>query len=35
MAYIPYDIYKGDNMTEFKLIVYEKEICLENLIASI
>lgn len=25
MAYMPYNIYKGDYMTEFKLIAYEKE----------
>ena len=25
MAYIPYNIYKGDYMTEFELIAYEKE----------
>lgn len=25
MAYIPYNIYKGDYKTEFKLIAYEKE----------
>ena len=25
MAYMPYDIYQGDYMTEFKLIAYEKE----------
>ncbi len=25
MVYMPYNIYKGDYMTEFKLIVYEKE----------
>lgn len=25
MAYIPYNIYKEDYMTEFKLITYEKE----------
>ena len=25
MGYMPYNIYKGDYMTEFKLIAYEKE----------
>ena len=63
MAYMPYNKYKGDYMTEFKLVAYQKqdgevpveefldsvnlkmrakifgfrkkEICLENLIASI
>ena len=25
MAYMPYNIYKGDYMTEFELIAYEKE----------
>lgn len=25
MVYMPYNIYKGDYMTEFKLIAYEKE----------
>ena len=25
MAYMPYNIHKGDYMTEFKLIAYEKE----------
>jgi len=25
MAYIPYDNYKGDTMTEFEVIFYEKE----------
>ena len=25
MVYMPYNIYKGDYMTEFKLIAYEKK----------
>ena len=25
MVYMPYNVYKGDYMTEFKLIAYEKE----------
>ena len=25
MAYMPYNVYKGDYMTEFRLVAYEKE----------
>ena len=25
MVYMPYDVYKGEYITEFKLIVYEKK----------
>ena len=38
MVYMPYNIYKGDYMTEFKLIAYEKEngeVPVEQFLASV